>query len=369
MVADACILGCPETRFYLLDRCGKQTLFDLTDSVSFDNYGRVLDDTSELELSLHFRGDKTGRACCEMLENTRTWRHEILVVRGDEVAWGSGPIVTIHVQRDIAHVVARDISAWLGVRLVHTDYDFHGVDLSTIAETVIVDALTMGDAATMPSAERDVCILDYAHFSPAGIVSDLKVVANQQSAMEVLKSLTDKGLDFTVVQRSLIVGAGFAFGPAGPLRDEDFVEDLEVAEHGLAAATSWRVGGDGVTGKCGGVDPYYGLIERAVEGVSTSTVQADVDAEACARLTASNPPPVTVDVPGEGRLAATAPACLDSLVPGTLFDVAVTGLCRGFQNRRRLTAVSFRSDEKGEQVGVTLAPLGPLALAASVEEA
>lgn len=361
LAPDACVLGCPETRAYVVDFCGRRTICDVTDNVTFLKWGRELDDDSEVELTLHLEGDASGRACCECLAGLRTWRHELMLVRGGEVVWGPGPLVTISIQRHISHLVARDITAWLDVRLVHNDYEFVGVDLGTIAQTVVEDALTAGLAAELPRADRDACILDYAQFNETDKFTDLTVEANKRSAGEVLRELAAKGLDFTVLNRSLIVGAEFAFGPVGPLRDEDFAEDLLVTEHGLAAATHWFVSSESTQGSCGGADDFYGLIERGVEGEAAATSVVDLSREACDRLMGTNPPPLVVTVPSTGLLTPTAPVCPKMLVPGTLVDLAIRELCRPAIVRERLTSVRFTLDERGEHVGVTLAPLGELA--------
>lgn len=357
-------LGCPDTRVYIMNFCGDGIKCDVTDQVSFLKYDRQLDDDSEAEFSIHMPGDASGAACCECVGEIRTWRHELMVVRGDEVVWGPGPLVTITVQREIAHFVARDIVAWLDVRVVHNDYDFHQVDLATIARDVVEDALTMGDAAQIDYDDRDACILAFATFQQTGKKADLKITANQQTAGEILRSLAGQGLDFTVVNRSLYVGADFAFGPIGPLRDEDFVGDLEVTEHGLAAGTKQYVsGGASLTGTAGGVDPYFGLIERAVEGQAASETQADLDRIAAERVAGTNPPPVTVNVPSDSALAPTAPVVPAALVPGSLVDLDIQDMCRPALVRQRLTAVEFRLDENGEQVAITVAPVGGAQLA------
>lgn len=342
-----------------MDFCGQRVVCDLTDAVSFTKYGRELDDDSELEITVHLTGDAAGDTCCECISNTRTWRNELMITRDGEPIWGPGPIVNITIQREIAHLIARDVVAWLDVRAVHTDYTFDQVDLATIAQTVIVDALTLGPAASLPPDKQDACILGLASFSPTGKPGDLVVKANTQTAGEVLRELAQSGLDFTVVKRSLIVGANFAFGPIGPLRDEDFMGDLEVTEHGLAAATKWyESGAPGVSGTCGGVDPYFGLIERAVEGQSNALTSAELNRMACERLAISNPPPLTVNVPPGSGLSPNAAVCPEVLVPGTLVDLDIQELCRPAIVRQRITAVEFRSDDNGELVAVTIAPQG-----------
>jgi hypothetical protein len=354
-VARECVLGSPESRIYVHDFCGRDTVGDVTETSTFMKWGRDLDDDSEVELTLHLQGDAASE-CCELLNKIRTWRNEISIVRGGEVVWGPGPIVTIYVQRHIAHIVARDITAWLDVRLVHSDYTFDEVDMSTVAENVVRDALTQGGAASLPKDTRDACILEFARFEPAGKPVSMEVKANRRTAGEVLRELATKGLDFTVVNRSLIVGADFAFGPVAVLRDEHFQEDLMIGEHGLAAATKWHVSSDHETGQAGGPDAFYGLIERGVEGQPAATSKELLEGFATDRLHASNPPPLVVTVPQPGRLAPSAPVCPRSLVPGALVDLSIRDLCRPATVRERITAVRFTVDDKGETPSITLAP-------------
>jgi predicted amino acid-binding ACT domain protein len=360
-VVRSCLLGCPDTRVYITDFCGGTIIGDISDNVTFLRWGRELDDDSEAEITLHIEGDGRGDGCCEILEKIRTWRNEIIIVRDGDVVWGPGPLVTIQIQRHISHLVARDAPmAWLDNRLVHTDYEFKSVDLATIAQTVVEDALTLGLATELPPQIRDACILDFATFTETGKSTDLEVRANTQTGGEILRNLAQKGLDFTVVNRALYVGAEFSFGPIGPLRDEDFQEDLQVTEHGLAAATNWYVSSESTQGHCGGVSDFFGLIESGVEGQEAETSVADLNREACDRLIATDPPPLIVTVPGEGLLAPTAPVCPDNLVPGSLVDLAIRELCRPASVRERLTSVRFVADERGERAGITLAPLGEL---------
>jgi hypothetical protein len=362
VTGEPCILGCPETRVFLMDHCGTRTVGDITDAVTFVKWGRELDEDSEAEVTLHLRGDAAGRACCEFLGNARTWRNELMVVRGGEVVWGPGPLVTISIQRHIAHLTARDIFAWLDRRLVHEEYEFKEVELSELARIIVYDALTKGDAADMPAQTRDACILDYAEFHDTGRLTDMQILANRKSAGAVLRELGAQGLDFTVVNRRLIVGADFAFGPIGPLHDEHIAENVAVDEHGLQAATKWYVSSDteAVQGQAGGVDPYFGLIEQGVEGQSVSTSQKDLDRLARDRLTTTNPPPLIVKIPQPGRLTPDAPVCPRVLVPGTMVDFSIRELCRPAVVRQRLTSLRVTVDDKDESFGITTAPLGLL---------
>lgn len=358
-----CEIGCPDTQIFIMDHCGSRILCEITENVTFNSYGLELDNPSDLEVTLHLEGDSRGDACCDCVTDVRTWRHEMMVIRGGEVVWGPGPIVTIKIKKNLVYFTARDIMAWLDVRLVHNDYSFEDVDLGTIAKTVIEDALLEGDAAELPIEFRDACILDLVQYLPVERETDLEVTANTQSAGEILRNLTEQGLDFTVVRRSLIIGEDFAFGPIGPLKDEHFAEDIEVTEHGLSAATKWFVSSDEAQGSCGGVDPYFMLIERGVEGSATSTKQSVLEEQACNRLSASNPPPISINFES---LTQSAPVCPELLIPGTLVDIDISSLCRPGIYRQRITNVRYRNDSDGETVDLTIAPMGDVDIVEAV---
>jgi hypothetical protein len=213
-------------------------------------------------------------------------------------------------------------------------------------------------AQELPADVRDACILDFATFEETGKFTDYEIKANRRLAGEVLRDLATKGLDFTVVNRALYVGADFAFGPVGPLRDKDFQEDLLVAERGLAAAGNWYVSSDTTQGQCGGPDDFYGLLEAGVEGQAAATPIGDLEREACDRRASTWPPPLVVTVPSEGQLSKDAPICPRQLVPGTMVDLSIGDLCRPANVRERLTSVRFTLDDKGEHPGITLVPQG-----------
>jgi hypothetical protein len=353
------MLGRPASRVFLMDRQGTRVVADLTDSASFIQWSRALDDVSELELSLHLRGDALGRACAATVREVHTWHHELIVVRGGEAVWGPGPIVTKGPAASrLVHLVARDVVAWLDVRLVHNDYTWKQADVTEIARTCIADALTKGLAATMPFEQADVGILRSAVFYPAGKPVDYEVKANQQTAGEILRDLATKGLNFTCLNRALIVGGDFGFGPVGPLRDDDFEGDLEVTEHGLAAADHWFVtGGVGKQGEWGGVDGYYGLIESGVEGEAATENDQELSRLAYERWTQGFPPPVTVNVPADGSFAPDAPVSVDDLIPGMLVDLELRETSTPIHTLQRITAVQAQTGDNGpEKIAATLAP-------------
>ncbi|MGW1711014.1 hypothetical protein ACWCP8_37545 [Streptomyces sp. NPDC002206] len=73
----------------------------------------------------------------------------------------------------------------------------------------------------------------------------------------------------------------------GALTDADFPDGLVIVEDGLALSTRWVIHGkDDVEGEAGGVHPYYGLLERAVEESSVLDAGAHESGQADRRTKA-----------------------------------------------------------------------------------
>lgn len=343
-------LGCGEARVFLTTRCGGQTICDITDSITSLKYGRLLDDTSQVDITLSLTGAGAS-ARCECVGDSRTWFTSLVVTRGGEVVWGPGPLTNILEKNADVTLTARDITAWLDVRIIHKSHLFVQRPVLDIAMTLLRDAFGPDDPCGLISK-----IIVQPPARPTLI--DKEVTAGDGYAGDVFRDMARNVLDFTVVGTQIIISEDLEFGPYGRLTDEDFLAELEVEERGAEAATKWTVNGHGVSGSCGGIDPYLGLIEQVAAEDSLLTVR-DCTASACARLNGSNPAPIYINIPDGSQLSPDAGVCFDELVPGSLFDVTLLNRCRKVQARNRLTAMSVSiSGDGNEQVGVTLAPAG-----------
>lgn len=347
----ACRLGCGTYQVLATSRCGDRTVCELT-NVSDLTHGRILDDTSEAIIVIDLTGDDV-ETCCECVGDLRSWIHSIMILRDGELVWGPGPIVNILYQKEQVAITARDNSAWLDARLIHTDNDFTDKDPLVIAQWIIDDALSLDD----PCGIVDNLFIQ----EPTALGAiDREYTAEDPSqyAGDAFRELARTSIDYTVVGSTILIGEPLVFGPYTTLTDEDFQVELEIEERGLEAATKWVVQSDVARGEAGGSDPYYGLIEQLAE---ESQIEDDDQAELVAtnRLTASNPVPLYINVPEGARLSQNAPVCFKQLVPGTLVNVNVRDLCREVFAQLKLTAVKVHVTEDGdEEVGITLSPLG-----------
>lgn len=345
-----CELGCGEHRLIITDRCGARTICELTNDMSSLEYGRKMDDTSEAKATIALSGGP-GSACCECIGATRDWLHAGVIYRNGELVWGPGPVTNVLEQRGSATVTLKDITAWLDRRLVHNDYNFVGVDIIQIAVTLITDAMAPDDPCD---------IIGNLQVIGVGQPIDFTIQANRTYAGDALRDLARIGLDYTAVGTSILLAPSLSFGPFTTLTDDDFLTDIEVEERGEDAATKWYVAGEAVVGSCGGIDPYYGLLEQVAQEDNVVDVAA-AELAACNRLQATNPAPVYVNIPEGAQLAAKAPVCFEQLVPGVLMNVNLTDTCRPVAITNRMTAMKVTAAGGDEQVGVTLSPLGTTA--------
>jgi hypothetical protein len=347
-------LGCAtEYSVFVADRGGRTMLTAETLPYTRLSWGRVLDGTSTAQLVVD-----TGQApdCCGLLAGLRTWRHELIIYRDQDRVW-EGPITAIGpAGRDRVTIDAQDVTAWLGVRGINRDLCWHPdecpdtqpADLSTIAQALIVEGLQLDDPNVLP----------YLQVSPSGQTGERHYTPDEsETVLDELEELARTSLDYTAVGRSIIIGSPLAFGQLAQLRCDDVVGDIATVEDGVAAATRVVVIGDGVVGTAGGLDPYWGLIERRIRDDSIKDLASAVYA-AREILRGSNPPPTYVYVPRGSQLAPSAPVCINDLVPGVLVPAYVDCTCRPTTTVLRLLSLQVEVDAAGEQVRPVLVPLG-----------
>lgn len=356
----ATTLGCCDNRATIWDRCGGTKIVDL-DAVTCVSYGRDLDDLSEASVTVGRDG-----TCCDLLDNVRTWRHQLVIHRCGELVW-SGPILRLTYNQDDTKIDAVDGLAWLDRRLVRTSREECG-GLADIAAGLIAEGLTHPDGA----ADRTCLEVEYRGCEHTGC---RKYEACQTTVAAELRSLAKGSLNFTMVGRLLVVWCGGAattpMGRTTTLQDKHFMGALSVIEDGYSAATAVCVQGKGVTGYCGGTDDYLDLLEVTVKDDTITTV-ADATALACQEVAARSRPPLILSVPDGVRLDPSAPVDFAQLVPGAVIPVWSSSTCRTVSEEMALTQVRVQqgcSGEGGEeQVTITLAPRASLGTLAGTDD-
>ncbi len=321
------MLGCESHSYSISDRDGG--LVTSAGVLTEVSYTRVLDDSSTAQVVIGV----SGQNCCDELSSVRSWRQWLSIYRGDDFMW-SGPIVNVDWEWDTVTVTATDLIGLLDRRVPHQDFSFTGTDLTLIAEQLIDDGLAPDDPG------HTVTVI-----GPSGVTGGRTYPQNIGQTGDHLRDLADSGIDFTTVGANVVILPDSYCEVVGRLSDDDLPEGVTVTEDGAALATRWIVAGDeslGVLGTAGGVDAYYGLLERYVEQTSI-TDQSSADATASARLAASLPVPTFINTQNI-TLSPTADVELPRLVPGWCLDITTSATCRDISQRLKITGLQVTED-------------------------
>lgn len=349
-------LGCGEPTFFLTSRCSSSgALCVLDGNVVSAKWDRRLDDVSEAELVMKFGGDATY-TCCECLAEAEPWCHELHIWRDGEEVW-VGPVQEIEYQRDQVTIKAKDSLAWLSVRV--PPVDINTIGLTTDLTDVAVDLLEIAFAEDSPDYT---CELDNLYTVPSGYSFDVFFPAFDQTALETLRDLSDAGLDFTTLGRTIVLfGDPSALIPLIILNDAHIMGDILVRKDGALQGNRFYVhfeGDGGIPASGEAVDKFcYGPIERMRDG---DGLVSGVDAAATADIyvEASAIAPRTIELTPGSRLSPETPWVINEMVPGARVDVAVTRLCLNLTQSFRLTNVTVEYDpDEGESVGITVVPI------------
>lgn len=334
------VAGCGTHQVQILDRNGEVVTQATT--LVYVEWTRILDDTSTAIIRIEPDGD-----CCERLSLIRSWHHKLIIYRDGRPVW-EGPILQVEWRLGQVEINAGDVLAWLDRRVPHETRVFTATELTDIATWLIEDGFAPDDPG------HEVMVV-----APTGITGDRAYEEDVDQTGDHLRDLAETGLDYTAVGSTIVLLPEDHSAVVGALTDADMPEGLVVAEDGVSLATRWVVHGDedtDVKGEAGGVDSYYGLLERTLE--NTSVLDNDSAAAAArSRLRSSYPVPAFIDT-SEVTLSPDAAVSIPTLVPGWCLDVASTKTCRTIAQRLKIVGLKVIEDGDGEKVQVQLAPTG-----------
>lgn len=348
------LLGCGTYRVILHARDDLSRPLAVLDFTSLE-WGRVVDDTSEARVTVGAEG-----CCDEPVRSLRPWATTMALYRsadgGPRTRVFSGPLVSVKPGPGGQVFTARDCSAWLDRRLVHTDQIHAAADLADIFQALFDDAM---DPDPVPDFTLTI--------SPTGVDGDREILAEQHAmAGDEMRELANTGLDWTVVDRVMLAGGDeVPTPPIATLIDQHFAVLPEVELDGLQQANHWIVQGSGggaegdeVFGESTATPGPEGLLEQvASEPTILDSPSADVAAQTRAAASAQTPLLVS-----GGQLLADAPLPIELAVPGARVRMALQETCIPVLDIRRLVSLKVSADaEGGEQVSVEWSPLGTAA--------
>jgi len=347
------------------------------DALTAVSWNRTANDVSEASITIAKAG---AQDCCAQLADLHPWAHELTIYRDADLVW-QGPVTSpVRETRDSFVISAQDMLAWLArtvnttqIRYTSTQPDTQGRHRGPV-QWIAWDLLdkNLRGPLSMPADPADILPYvrrydseDSVSFEKDG--SDNTAVWNEYLLTIFDDELAKRGLEYTTVGRSIILrGPATAKDPAqARLTPDDIAGDIEVTRDGSSAATyafatsqqQDDISG-GLTVGTGTVGTPYGRLDWLVK---TSADGVDEDAlrqMARQALRGRYPAPTTITIPSGSRLANTAPLTIHQLVPGERIDFVTTGFCMEIMQGFRISDVDVEWGTSGEQVAISLVPLG-----------
>lgn len=338
----ACRLGqCTSDAYRVIarDRFTGQEVVEL--DFSQLDWDRRLNDVSEATVQM-------PPGCCGKIAMLRPWRHELSISR-DAVEQWCGPLVVQPNCVSGVTIKAQDMLGWASVRAIHNDHDWSMSDIGAVQAAVAL--IEDGYAPDDPN------VLQYLTSFGTGVLGGRSYVANSKYVLDALKDLAQGTLDFTTIGRRIIVmEKGWSLGRTPLLTCDHFQGDLCTTADGQAFVSRGIVNGTGVTGTAGGLDPYYGLVERIVDNSAIGR-QTTADQTASGLLSGGDVP-LLVQPPQGSGMSPDTPVCLENLVPGVTVPVSIDCTCRSATQDMRLTQLKVSVSAGGETIAPLLSPIG-----------
>lgn len=381
MVTPVNLLGCGSYRVFIQERGGAHYTCELLDTISI-RFSRVLNEISDAEIEVSMR-------CCGPLSSVNPWQHEVAIFRNDEQVW-VGPIIDLefNASDEKITVYAKDLLTWADRRLVelaNVDYDTESTDLADAYVWLLEHAyckdpwgMTWGIDPTGIPVQRFYPSFDKAAGDRWG--------GGYVACGEDMRTLSESGIDFTVINRHLWGGSLEIISPGSSgvvLLDQHFKTTPTVKVTG-SKYTNRAVSAGGQGGMMGfyddqiaiypatigpitptlldSVQQQYGLVETflttdILDDVDTTVTPNPVAQDAKTRWDLLHLPYTYVT---DGTLSPSAPIVFNQdLIPGSTFVLILNSVCRPLSEPSvRLREVRVSVTGKDEEVSLNLTPLG-----------
>ena len=353
-------------RAVIYDRGGINKLWELTD-LSRVIWDRRRDAISEATIDL------SGATCLaqnDTLKQIRSSRHELVIFRGQDRVW-EGPITRAHGMGTEFSIFAKDVLHYTNRTAMHYGYDNRHPNTTTVlsrAELVFLTEMERKEAeefAAFPDLPS-YNIIDHlvVHHGVGDARTAMRTFPMQYEVWEHIDSMAAKnGMDYTAIGRAIhFWDVHNSLGQTPTVTESDFIGNLSVTEYGMELGTRGIVtDGEGNYGEHGGVDPYYGLVERLdtaydeSEGADPPT-SSEMASQASRNIAGRNPTPIQVRVPDNSSINPAGVLSLDMLVPGVWVPVRADVLGFEIVQMQKLQSMRVTETPGKEDIQVTMYP-------------
>jgi hypothetical protein len=291
--------------------------------------------------------------CWAQISDVVPLEHEIAIYRDNLRVW-SGPITSIKGKspNDPVTIEARDVSFWLGRRVVHRSHNYLSTDLAEIFSYLFDDAMISVDYT--PGMKLS--------WSPISLLKDRNYPKNTKSSiMKLMDDLAAAGVPWYVNDRTIIAG-GLVVGdtPVAYLTDRDFVESIDWEINGFELVNRMYAGtsGDGQNGplQMGIVQSStsistYGLLEDFVENDASIETLSEAQIRAAKELIEVKTPIFTYST---SRLANDAEIEFSDLLPGNLVELTFPVVNFLYTNTLKIATIEVSFGPEHESINLGL---------------
>lgn len=348
---------CGTHEAFIYDMGGEVALWRLQPIESV-RWERVRDEISTASVTI------PTTECCDELGQIRCILHELHIWRNGISVW-QGPVTRIEYEHDVVRIYAEDMLFVPKRRVLQQGY---------------VQAYpNMWDVvARMDWLLRDNCYAMFGDtwnmvprlhpFLSDGNPKTSRSVNNFQFYVweDFDKYAEDSGADYTVVDREIYYfDTHLAWNVLPPLNESHISQFPRLVEYGNEAATRCFVtNGEGFTGYWIQPDDLgYGVIDFLItiqqDGSEEGPTPEEIDEwnnMAAHNLDGKIPPPVSIVVPENSTLLPGAPWDIESLIPGSWFQMTLANTCRPGTAWQKLHHVLVtETAQEGELVQITSA--------------
>ena len=298
-------LGYPDEYVVALRTRGGGTRVAMIGDITELTWTRALSATSEATVTIAPRGE----GCRDLLNSITPWAHELAIWRDGVPVW-EGPVWDADDNGTAVTITARDVTQHLTKRMVHDGYDTEGetADVAALAARMLRDAYGPDDPD----------VLRHLWWQRAKATAERYVDPDTVTAIADLGELVALGLEWTVLNRRIMLFGRDPLGQLPALHGEHFAAPLPIAEVGAVVITRAIVEGPGGRGEAGGIHPVLGLLEELVTGVEA--IESEEQAAERAKLALYTP---ALIISGAVPLTGRAPLSITDLLPG--MGVSVSG--------------------------------------------